>query len=353
MTHNLVLRSLVSRMRRPAAWLGVFVFASPLALGYISKELGQGHPFPWLYLLSTVSVSAVFTFLSAVPWEWTGDGRAQAPFLRGLFQAALAAVGFLALLEVLFRVSGSLEWTYSRVNFIYDTALSFLFLMSGWIIASYENMRRERGSARQAQWALLKSQLAPHLFFNSLNSLSELVRRDPAIAEARLLDLARLFELLLEHGERSEAPLQDEAELLRHYLAIEQLRFGDRLRIEWEWAEAANAIPAPSLLLQPLVENALKHGIGPREEGGILRIEASVTGRNVRVRVLNTGAGLAAPTPSKRTGTGLRNLRARLHLAYGSTDRLTLSREDPWTIAEMRLELKPSHRLESPSASPW
>ncbi|MBK8726433.1 MAG: histidine kinase [Holophagaceae bacterium] len=331
----------------------MFVFASPLTLGYISKQLSLGHPFPWLYLLSTLLVSATFTFLSAVPWEWTGDERPLAPFGRGLIQATLAALGLQVIIEVLYRWLGSGEWAFSAASLIFDAAVAIIFVMTGWIVATYEHMRRERGSARQAQWALLKSQLAPHLFFNSLNSLSELVRRDPAMAEARLLDLAKLFELLLEHGERSEAPLRDEAELLGHYLAIEQLRFGDRLKVEWNWAEAANEVPAPSLLLQPLVENALKHGIGPSEEGGIVRIEASVAGRHVRVRVLNTGAALGAQAPNRRTGTGLRNLRARLHLAYGSTDRLTLTREDPWTIAEMRLELKPSHRLESPSASPW
>ncbi len=353
MNRSEVLRTLRSRGRRPASWLGMFVFASPLALGYITKQLSLGHPFPWLFLSSTLLISATFTFLSAVPWEWTGDERPLAPFMRGFLQATLAATGLQILIEVLYRWLGSGEWAISTVSLIFDAAVAVIFVMTGWIVSSYEHMRRERGSARQAQWALLKSQLAPHLFFNSLNSLSELVRRDPAVAEARLLDLAKLFELLLEHGERSEAPLRDEAELLGHYLAIEQLRFGDRLKVEWDWAEAANEVPAPSLLLQPLVENALKHGIGPSEDGGIVRIEASVAGRHVRVRVLNTGAALDVQPPVRRTGTGLRNLRARLHLAYGSTDRLTLTREEPWTVAEMRLELKPSHRLESPSASPW
>lgn len=353
MIRSQVLRTLRSRLRRPASWLGMFVFAAPLTLGYITKQLSLGRPFPWLYLSSTLLVSAVFTFLSAVPWEWTGDERPTAPFPRGLFQATLAAAGLQAIIEVLYRWLGSGEWAFSTMSLVFDTAVAFIFVMTGWIVASYEHMRRERGSARQAQWALLKSQLAPHLFFNSLNSLSELVRRDPAMAEIRLLDLAKLFELLLEHGERSEAPLRDEAELLGHYLAIEQLRFGDRLKVEWDWAAAADEVPAPSLLLQPLVENALKHGIAPSEDGGIVRIEAAVEGRHVRLRVLNTGAAFTVPPPAPRTGTGLRNLRARLHLAYGSTDRLTLTREEPWTIAEMRLELRPSHRLASPSESPW
>jgi LytS/YehU family sensor histidine kinase len=331
----------------------MFVFAFPLSIGYIAKELSLGHPFPWLYLLSTLLISGVFTFLSAVPWEWTGTDRTPAPFLRGLVQAAIAAVLFQSLIEVSYRLFSTKEWSFSTVSLIFDVATGFLFMMTGWLISNYERMQRERGNARQAQWALLKSQLAPHLFFNSLNSLSELVRRDPAAAESRLLDLARLFELLLEHGEKSEAPLRDEAELLGHYLAIEQLRFGDRLKVEWDWEEKANDVPAPSLLLQPLVENALKHGIAPSEDGGVLRIEARIEDRKVYLRVLNTGAALNPGTATKRAGTGLRNLRARLHLAYGSTDRLTLTREESWTIAEMRLELKPSHRLEPPSVSPW
>lgn len=348
-----VINALVSRLRRPVSWLGMFVFASPLVLGYVSKELAQGHPFPWAYVLFTLWVSGIFTFLAAVPWEWTGDDRPLAPFLRGLGQSILGAIVFQGLIEALYRTVWTKDWHLTAVSLFFDVAASFIFIMTGWIVANYEHMRRERGSARQAQWALLKSQLAPHLFFNSLNSLSELVRRDPAMAERRLLDLARLFELLLEHGERTEAPLGDEAELLEHYLAIEQLRFGDRLRVEWSWSDAANAISAPSLLLQPLVENALKHGIAPSEEGGVLRIEASVEGQEVRLRVLNTGAEWISQPPLKRAGTGLRNLRARLRLAYGNTNRLTLYREESWTIAELRLALKPNLRPDTPFGSPW
>ena len=176
---------------------------------------------------------------------------------------------------------------------------------------------RARGiapAATQARLAELQARIRPHFLFNTLNSAIALVREDPARAEALLEDLSDLFRhALIDHGE--SVTLAEEIELARRYLAIEQIRFGERLRLEWELDPAADRAMLPPLLLQPLVENAVKHGVEPDPQGGRLRIRTYQRGSMACIDIDNTVP--SGPTaPSAGHGIALANVRDRLRLLH-------------------------------------
>jgi two-component system sensor histidine kinase AlgZ len=169
-------------------------------------------------------------------------------------------------------------------------------------------------AATTARLAELQSRIRPHFLFNTLNTAIALVRTDPRQAEAVLEDLAELFRVALaEHGPQATVSLRDEIELARRYLAIEQVRFGDRLQLRWELDAAAEGARLPPLLLQPLVENAVRHGIEPAAGGGIVRVRTRVRRGLAEILVANSVAG-GASQPGH--GIGLRNVRERLRLMH-------------------------------------
>jgi LytS/YehU family sensor histidine kinase len=179
--------------------------------------------------------------------------------------------------------------------------------------------------------------MSPHVLFNAISGLTELVREDPVAAEAALVNLSDLLRALLDHGSRLRAPLGDERRLVEHHLALERLRLGHRLRESWDWPEALDALDIPPLMIQPLVENALKHGIALAVGGGTLAVKVTLEENRLCVRVANTGP---APAEVEGSGLGLRNLRERLSLLGAPADALRLHREGDWTVAELRLEVK-------------
>lgn len=167
-------------------------------------------------------------------------------------------------------------------------------------------------AATAARLTELQSRIRPHFLFNTLNTAIALVRDEPARAEAILEDLSELFRhALVELGE--SATLADEIALARRYLEIEQARFGERLRVEWALDDSAGAARLPPLLLQPLLENAVRHGVEPSDSGAQLRISTQRRGATVIVKVTNT-----VPAGQGRSGHGLAldNVRSRLSLLH-------------------------------------
>lgn len=187
----------------------------------------------------------------------------------------------------------------------------------------------------------LKAQLQPHFLFNSLNAIVALVRRDPRLAETKLVTLSELLRLALSQSERQEGALREELEFVQRYLEIQQTRFGDKLRVEQDIDPQALDCMAPTLVLQPLVENAIRHGIEPAEKAGVVRVSASRKDGNLVLAVEDSGAGLASGNadsggPEHRaglypslaragTGIGLSNLRERLQALYGARQKLELT----------------------------
>ena len=184
----------------------------------------------------------------------------------------------------------------------------------------------------KARLNTLKAQLQPHFLFNSLNAITALLRRDPRLAETTLVALSELLRLALSQSERHEGTLREELEFVRRYLEIQQTRFGDKLRVEQDIEPQALDCLVPTLVLQPLVENAIRHGIEPAEKAGVVRVSASHNDGKLVLTVEDDGVGLASLAPAtgavlarSGTGIGLANLRERLQALYGTRQKLELS----------------------------
>lgn len=186
-------------------------------------------------------------------------------------------------------------------------------LMSAVLTASlFWRAKARMPAGAAARLAELQARIRPHFLFNTLNSAIALVRDEPAKAESLLEDLSELFRHALADPKEAVS-LRQELELARHYLAIEHVRFGDRLRIEWNIDESASRAKLPPLILQPLVENAIKHGVEPSPNGATVRISTQRRGDVVVIKVTNT---VPAGTGAKGHGLALDNVRQRLRLLH-------------------------------------
>jgi two-component system, LytTR family, sensor kinase len=198
-----------------------------------------------------------------------------------------------------------------------------------WVHAARQAREREVQAAAlaaelaRAQLGALRAQLHPHFLFNTLNTIAVLVReQDTDTAVGLLAQLSDILRQVLRQDVGHEVPLREEIAFLRQYLGIEQVRFQDRLTVAWTIDDRALDVTVPSLILQPLVENALRHGIAPRPEAGCITIGAAVDDTRVRLWVADSGAALNGGGAG---GVGLANTRARLAQHYGSAASLTLA----------------------------
>jgi two-component sensor histidine kinase len=198
--------------------------------------------------------------------------------------------------------------------------------------------------SREAKLRALRLQLNPHFLFNSLNSVRALVSEDPAQAQTMITRLARLLRKTLQSSKVLTVSFRDELRLARTYLELEAVRLEERLQFTIDADPATHEVPVPPLLVQTLVENAVKHGIAKRRDGGCVRVTARCEADDTLcVQVRNPGH---LEQDTRDGGVGLQNLRERLRLLYGATATLTLSMDEPGTVlAEARL---PQH---APAAS--
>jgi signal transduction histidine kinase len=193
---------------------------------------------------------------------------------------------------------------------------------------------KAESEAADARLAALQAQMNPHFLFNALNTVAALVRTNPGTAERTVEHLADVLRKTLARTSRTSGTLDEELEYLKAYLAVEQQRYGERLKVSWTIPEDTRRLALPPLLLQPLVENALKHGLGARLEGGRLAIAAARDGDSLRLSVTDDGAGL--PTRAQE-GTGIGNLRRRLATLYGDRAHFSLEQQNGSTVATLDL----------------
>jgi LytS/YehU family sensor histidine kinase len=198
--------------------------------------------------------------------------------------------------------------------------------------------------AETARLKALKLQLNPHFFFNSLASVRSLISEAPARARKMVGRLARLLREALQASDKKTVPLQDELSTTRTYLKLEKVRFEDRLDWTIDVRETALQRQVPYMLVQTLVENAVKHGIGQRRAGGTIRVEASVEDEEapLRLQVANPGALGEAAGAERGRGTGLENARERLRLLFGEEAALTLEQSGPETVTATAQIPRPS-----------
>lgn len=205
---------------------------------------------------------------------------------------------------------------------------------------------RMEASLSSAKLEALKVQLQPHFLFNALHAISTLIMRgDSKMANEMLLHLSQFLRMTLDSTDAQEVPLAEEMEFLDAYLRIQRVRFGERLRTRMEITPEAGRAYVPNLVLQPLVENAIRHGISGEKEGGCIAVKAEVAGELLRIQVRDDGAGL----PEERAlqeGVGLRNIRARLAQLYPQAHTCVLrAAQGGGTVAEITLpfRLEPTH----------
>jgi LytS/YehU family sensor histidine kinase len=185
-----------------------------------------------------------------------------------------------------------------------------------------ERLQRLQKALAEAQLAQLRAQLRPHFLFNALNTISSVMQVDVARADRLLTRLGDLLRISLSTSERDTVPLADELRLLQLYASIMEERFIDRVRIDWRIAEDMLAVAVPTLLLQPLLENAFRHGVEPSTEPQQINISACRDEALLIVTIRNT---CATQPDFGREGVGLRNCRERLQVLYGDAATLLLT----------------------------
>lgn len=211
-----------------------------------------------------------------------------------------------------------------------------LYLLSvalHYVLLAMEASRLAALEARDAELRALKAQINPHFLFNSLNSITALTTSDPVRARDMCIHLADFLRSTLGLGERESVTWQEELNLAQAYLNVEKIRFGPRLQVELHVEEECGNCLVPPLMLQPLIENAVKHGVATLVEGGTIHVESWVHEGQLRVRVVNN-FDPQAPMPRQR-GLGLRNVRQRLETRFGPSARLATQREGDRFLVEI------------------
>lgn len=225
------------------------------------------------------------------------------------------------------RVAGGVVSAYPSMMMVYSALVAIgmgLDLRRRFRAGQLRSAELERRLA-EAQLAALRMQLQPHFLFNTLHAISALMDEDVPGARRMIARLSELLRVTLASNGEPEVSLEREVEVLERYLDIERVRLGDRLRVEYAIDEAALAARVPALLLQPLVENAVRHGVAPVAEPGGIRIVAQIEGETLHLEVADDGPGLDEDALARTRGIGLANTRARLEQRYGSAARCELA----------------------------
>jgi LytS/YehU family sensor histidine kinase len=293
-----------------------------------------------------VLIGVSMVWLSPIPWRSkTKTFQPQEWILRGLFAFAFCQLlfGGLTWLDV--------KWFLAKAGLQVPMGPALRFgavlwapamTIIGAVLASRERETEQRQQAeslaRQAQSRALQSQMHPHALFNAINGLAELVRKDPLAAESALEALGDLLRGLMRASDYALLPMKQERRLVEDLLELESIRLGSRLQVQWEWPPEIDVLTVPPLLFQPMAENAIKHGIEPSREGGVLILRAERSDEELILSVKNSGEPFVKDAKPS-SGLGLRNLKERLFLIYGDRAHFELRSEGAWTLAEMRLPL--------------
>src|SRR5256886_6515784 len=223
----------------------------------------------------------------------------------------------------------SIRGYYARhfgYGFYIDLIIASLIVIGGHALLYYDDFRTSelqqsslKAQLAQAQLRALKMQVHPHFLFNTLHSISSLVLEDPPKANSMIARLGDFLRLTLDHADHELVTLKEETEFLRAYLDIEQVRFGDRLKVTFEMEPMTLSAQVPHLILQPVVENAIQHAVAPRTAQSHIDIKAQRLDGLLKLEVKDNGPGIASKGDLlEPRGVGLNNVRARLHQVYGS-----------------------------------
>jgi two-component system, LytTR family, sensor kinase len=328
-------------------WLAGGLFEATQSV--LIMRFAENKRHAWLPLFGT-ELATWLPWALATPWIIRLARRH--PINRGTTPRALAAhlatfVGISAVaeawsatLQVMFNPWGNRRlptfWDTWSTTLLYQVLLFLiayaLILTITYLVDSRESVARQMTETARlneelsrAQLGALRRQMEPHFMFNALNSITGLVRdqRNDA-AVSMIVGLSEFLRRATEDSHRPQVTLAEEVEYLQRYVDIQQVRFGERLRVGIDMPAELLEARVPGLLLQPLVENAIKHGVARRIAGGQVRVTGERQGESLLLRVYNDGEGLSQDWQAKGAGVGLANLRTRLQILHGASAELRL-----------------------------
>lgn len=289
--------------------------------------------FTWLLLLpAVIAVARKYPVLGAPRKRWLLKQFGLSLIFAAIHSILVSAIRHVLGINI---VGGVIEGALNL--FIMQPGRNFLtyaFIAMAYHAVAYHRAVRERDlrairlevDLAEAKLASLESRLRPHFLFNTLNTIAALIHDDPNAAETMLGQLSDLLRASLRADPGAEIQLAEELHLVEQYLAIQRVRFNDRLSIGLRATDEAKQALVPQLILQPVVENAVRHGIAPRESGGSVWVSAERPNGRLRLVVEDDGVGMSdGPSANAGTGIGLGGLRSRLVHLYGSDHRVEVA----------------------------
>jgi sensor histidine kinase YesM len=319
----------------PLAGILIYLMAEPGKLGWLDAAV---LIIPLCLIYQFVCLSAWYSCKAAPIQKSSG----QRLWLTHVLAAAILSLLWVLLAKLLAYGLSELP-AFQGLDRLFASQLSLLFgagfllyllsVASHYVILGIEDSSKAEARvqetsilARDAELKALKAQVNPHFLFNSLNSISALTSVDPAKAREMCVLLAEFLRMTLGLGEKASVPLSEELSMLHRYLAIEKVRFGARLQMEEAIQEDSKSIRVPPLLLQPLVENAITHGIANLPDGGSVRLSGQIHNGRASLVIENTLD--PESTPMRKSGLGLKNVRERLDARYGKEANMRVRAEN-------------------------
>jgi two-component sensor histidine kinase len=322
------------------AWVAFWILMMTIA---VQEHVREGHgdiwkPLLWegtSFLVASVILGSQWLRLHrhdrllSQPWRWFGANLVWLPVAAVAFVVAVYAIrhGIYALIGETYRhAAWPVIFRYEILKFslFYLLFVAILFGVRSHVAMSAQRVRAERARTlvQEAQLTQLTQQLEPHFLFNALNTIAATVHTNPDLADTLLTRLAALLRAATDLTRQPEIEFAEELRLLDAYVTIMRERFADRVEVRFDIADAARSCRVPTLLLQPLIENAFRHAVEPRATRTTIDVRAQIVSGRLVLEVGDDGGALpAAPT----SGVGLTNLQRRLALRYGERARLTLA----------------------------
>ena len=316
-------------------WCTFGLIEASQAIGIM--RFGEGRDHAWLPLFA-ISLATWLPWALATPWIISLARRYRihrgmsvrtiAVHLAAFAIVSVLAEAWSAVLQVIFNPWGNRQaptfWNTWSITLLYQ---SLIFLIAYVLILTITYLVDSRENLSKAQLAALRGQMEPHFMFNTLNSIAALVRdqRNDA-AVSMIVGLSEFLRRASEDSHRSQVTLAEEVEYLQRYVDIQKVRFGERLRVSVDIQAELLDAQVPNLLLQPLVENAIKHGVAKRVTGGTIRVSGARRDGSLHLSVYNDGSNFPDEWQTQGAGVGLANLRTRLQILHGDDAELQMKR---------------------------
>lgn len=325
---------------------GIYILAWVMLVGIQTLAFFQLFDVSWFYaVMDSLLFGSIYFLIGIGVWYFTRYARFEkSQFLSLILEHLASAFVLVSLwvfggtyaLSVIFSSSpdyteliwGAIAWRYGNGFLFYIILIIVYYLHANYIRQQERNERENklRSTLQNTEIDLLRSKLNPHFLFNSLNSLNALIQTDTEKASVMLIQLSDFLRFSIEKDKQEEIELKEEFENMERYMSIEQVRFGNRLKFIKKIQEDALTLKLPAMLLQPLLENAIKYGLGSKLDDVEVKIEAKESNTNLILKIENVYDQSASV--SKGSGHGIDNVRKRLDMIYKKAGDFSIKKTD-------------------------